>query len=292
MRPGRLDGGLAHPSAATRTNRVFRGQLRDSQRGRHVDQLRHGLRIHLFHDPGAVDLNGALADAELARNDFIRCPFRHEVENLPFASRKCLEACPHGVMPTQLLANGAVTRERFLYAIEQLVLAERLLEKIERAMLHGFDGHRDVAVSGDEDDGRDRAASVELLLEIETAHAGHADIEQEAARLSGIVVRQKRGGTVIRDSVESQRFQEQAQGGAGGRIVIDDMDGGCAFRHGKQFAAVLHEGEYARLRTGVRIFRSESQYVSSTIGYAEARIFRPVATGHPAFGCRRSGTWR
>jgi hypothetical protein len=43
-------------------------------------------------------------------------------------------------------ARFRVPRQRALHAIEQFLVAERFLQEIECAVLHGFHGHRDVAV--------------------------------------------------------------------------------------------------------------------------------------------------
>ena len=58
-------------------------------------------------------------------------------------------------------------------------------------MLHGFDRHRHIAVTGHENHRDHGAAQVELLLQLEAAHAGHADVEQQAARLRGLVSREE-----------------------------------------------------------------------------------------------------
>ena len=55
------------------------------------------------------------------------------------------------------------------------------------AVLHGLDGHRYVAVPRDEDHRDDRALEVQLLLQLQPAHAGHPHVQHQAARLRGVV---------------------------------------------------------------------------------------------------------
>ena len=89
-------------------------------------------------------------------------------------------------------ARFSVSRDqRALHAIEQFLVAKRLLQEIEGAVLHGFDRHRDVAVAGDEDDRDRRAAQVQLVLHLEPAHARHAHVEHQAAGLRRVVARQE-----------------------------------------------------------------------------------------------------
>ncbi len=77
-------------------------------------------------------------------------------------------------------------------------------------------------MTGDEDDRQDRTAQVQLLLELQTAHAGHAHIEHQAARLPGIVALEKLLSRRQRGGGESHRLEQQSQRVSNGFIVIDD----------------------------------------------------------------------
>jgi len=82
-------------------------------------------------------------------------------------------------------------------AIDEVLVAERLLQEIEGPVTHGFHRHGDVAVAGNEDHRDDCTLLVQGLLQLEAAHAGHADIEHETARLMGV------GGTQYSRSLKS-----------------------------------------------------------------------------------------
>ena len=56
---------------------------------------------------------------------------------------------------------------------------EGLREELGGAGFHGFDGGRDVAVAGEEDDGRVGGAG-ELALKLKAGHAGKIEVEDEA----------------------------------------------------------------------------------------------------------------
>ena len=63
--------------------------------------------------------------------------------------------------------------------------------KSKRAVLHGLYRHRHIAMAGHEDHRDDRAAQVQLFLQLQAAHARHAHVEHQAARLVRVVAGQK-----------------------------------------------------------------------------------------------------
>jgi len=87
-----------------------------------------------------------------------------------------------------LRAGLASARQRAFDGAQQLVLVERLLEKIDGAALHGLHAHRHVAESSDEDGGHGAVGLEERGLKVETAGAGQANIEHEARHSIGQVV--------------------------------------------------------------------------------------------------------
>ena len=86
-------------------------------------------------------------------------------------------------MLRERIAVARIALERALDPVDEILIAEGLLQKVERSVLHGFHRHGNVTVSGDEDDRNGRAAQVELLLQLDAAHARHAHIEHQAAGL-------------------------------------------------------------------------------------------------------------
>jgi hypothetical protein len=55
---------------------------------RHANQVRQAPRLHLFHDPGAVDLDGSGADIELRRDPLVGIADHEAIEHLALARRK------------------------------------------------------------------------------------------------------------------------------------------------------------------------------------------------------------
>jgi hypothetical protein len=60
------------------------------------------------------------------------------------------------------------------------LIAERLDQELDRSSLYRPDGHRDVTVSGDEDDWNLNVRCREVSLEIEATSARQPDIEHKA----------------------------------------------------------------------------------------------------------------
>ena len=77
--------------------------------------------------------------------------------------------------------------EHALDEAHELVLLEGLLDEIHGPLLHGVDCHRNVAMAGDEDDGQGRVVFDEPVLQLQAGHSPHADIDDQAGHLAGIV---------------------------------------------------------------------------------------------------------
>src|ERR1043165_8006599 len=100
-------------------------------------------------------------------------------------------------------AVPGIALERALYTIYEILVSKRLLQEIESALLHGLDRHGNVAVPGDEDDWQRGTPQIQLLLQLDAAHAGHAHIEHQATGLIVLVLLEKLAGRGERTGVEA-----------------------------------------------------------------------------------------
>jgi hypothetical protein len=128
-----------------------------------------------------MDLDRALAQVEVAGDDLVRLAGHDQAEHLGLAWRQRLEPRADCIALAEQAPRRSVLPERLRDAVEQVLVPERFLDEIHRAGLHRLDGHWDVAMTRDEDDRQDRMTRAELLLQLEAAHAGHADVEHHAA---------------------------------------------------------------------------------------------------------------
>src|ERR1700724_2289483 len=92
-----------------------------------------------------------------------------------------LEARPQRGDRRFVLQPRAISREAQLDRVQQVLIAERLGQELDRSSLYRLNGHRDIAVSGDEDDRNVNVRRRELSLKIETASARQPDIEHKAS---------------------------------------------------------------------------------------------------------------
>ena len=144
-------------------------------------EVRERVRFHFLHHARAMNLHvQALGQVQVARDDLVGLAGHDQVEHFALARRERLESLPDHVALGEH-ATAAHLFQRLVDAVQQVLVAERLLDEIDGARLHCLDGHRHVAVSRDEDDRQDRVTLVELHLQLQAAHAGHADVEYEAA---------------------------------------------------------------------------------------------------------------
>jgi hypothetical protein len=66
--------------------------------------------------------------------------------------------------------------------VEQILVAEWLGQELDRSALHRRDGHRNVAMPGDEDDRKVDIRGGELSLKVEAASPGQSYIEHKTSR--------------------------------------------------------------------------------------------------------------
>ena len=79
--------------------------------------------------------------------------------------------------------------------------------------------------------GIDGSAQIELLLQLQPAHARHADVENEASRLRGLVGGQKFLRGSEQSAIEANRLEQDTHGVAHPRVVVDDHHSGSLVLH-------------------------------------------------------------
>src|SRR5688500_9546856 len=103
-----------------------------------ADSVRHPYedgerpRSHLLHDMLAVDLDRALARTQLSCDLLVEEPCHHERHHFPLArSQPTISTAQLGDLGP-LLARVAVTFERLLNRVEQLLVTEGLGQELDR----------------------------------------------------------------------------------------------------------------------------------------------------------------
>src|SRR6202035_3180440 len=202
--------------------RCFR---REVQLVDHPRQVRQRSGLHLSHDLAAVDFYSDLADADVVGDLFVKAAGHHQGHYLTLAGGEGLEARPQRGDRRFILQPRAISREAQLDRVQQVLIAERLGQELDRSSLYRLDGHRDVAVSGDEDDRNVNVRRRQLSLKIETTSAGQSDIEHEAGGSVRAPFAQKFGNRSQGLGLQADGPDQAAERLADPRVVIDDDDG-------------------------------------------------------------------
>jgi hypothetical protein len=193
----------------TGDNEISERQLAGGSR--QVHQIGNGARIKLFHHPRTMDLDCPLTDAQTEGDDLVGVAAGDPVHHLAFSRTEGIQAPQGDLAGLRPCAARRVCLESALNTVEQFLVAKGLLHEIECAAAHRFDGHRNICVSRHEYDRDCRAARIELALQVRATQAGHANIQQQTARLRIPVGREELlGGFACRRRVAG-RLQQQAE---------------------------------------------------------------------------------
>lgn len=190
----------------------------------------HRIRSELFHDAATLSFDGPLGRAEFKGDLLIQHALREEQANLALPRGELLEEIA-------ILLQGIVRGVRCIRAIErgldcsqQFLALKRLGEEVHRPSLHCFDRGGYIALSADKHDGETRLVIGYDLLEFQTGHFGHVQVEQQACRSGGNARAQKLRSRGIDLYVVVVRSQQTRDAAEQVRIIIDDVDGAsCGF---------------------------------------------------------------
>src|ERR1700759_3527255 len=97
---------------------------------------------------------------------------------LPWTQR--VKTSPEVGQSILFLAPNPIAREAKLNAVEEVLIPEGFCEELDRAALHRLHRHGDVAVPGDEDDGKFPVRCGKFALKIKTALLRQSHVEDQA----------------------------------------------------------------------------------------------------------------
>src|SRR5262249_42904427 len=122
-----------------------------------------------------------------------------------------------------LVQPGALaTRDTLLDRVEHLLIVERLGEELERASLHGANGHRDIGASGDEYDRQFEAEFGQFLLQLEPAEIREVNVKHQTVSILQAIVTQALCGGSKRLHMQASSAGQPRQGDTNGHIVVND----------------------------------------------------------------------
>src|SRR5690554_1421373 len=185
----------------------------------HSYQCRQAVGLHALHHPGAVEIHGLDADAQLLgylavasalhqRQQHVPLPWGELIQALLYFAR--LWCCGGG---PRTLAQGP------LHAVQQQLLVVGLLDEVHRPGAEGAYHYGHIGMGADEDHRQLTAALAQGVLHRQPAHAGHADIQQYAGRyvFAAAVEKNLAGGEGHR--LQTYRLQ-QPDGGLQHALIV------------------------------------------------------------------------
>src|SRR5262249_23728610 len=185
-----------------------------------------------------MSLHRGLAGAKLRRNLLVPQAGHGERHHLALALRQRFVPPADLGQTGPLMSCRAVTINRVLHRVEQLLVTKRLSQKVHRASLQGLHRHRNVPVRGDEHDLDRWIRMGQLTLKIEAAHSRKSHVQHKAARGVRPLGLQEFLWCLERLRSETHRAEKSRQGFTYRWIVVDDVDDRVVAAHGRS----LHPG--------------------------------------------------
>src|SRR5260221_1195798 len=148
---------------------------------RHSNQFCQRLRLHLPHHVAAMNLHGDLADTELKSYLFIEHTRNHQAHDFALALAQGLVAMSQRGKVTALTACRAVAIQSLVDRIQQVLVFEGFSQKLHSTRFHGPHRHRNISMTGDENDGNVDSCICQLALQVETVDSGKAHVQNKTA---------------------------------------------------------------------------------------------------------------
>jgi hypothetical protein len=136
--------------------------------------------VHFSHHLPSVDLDRDFAHAEIKRDLLVESPCRDQCHHLSLARGQSLEARAELGDRALAVKPCAVLRQALIDGVKQILGAEWLCQKLYRTILHRLHGHRDIAVTGNEDNREPNVCRREVALEVKATSAWQSDVQHEA----------------------------------------------------------------------------------------------------------------
>jgi hypothetical protein len=171
-----------------------------------------------------VDLDGDLAGADFPSDLLVHESASGQRHHLAFARHQRGIARLERKPGIAARAARAVALQRMADGVEQFLFAERLGQEIDGTAFHRAHGHRDVAEAGHEDDRQGHAVAIQLVLQVESAAALQAHVEQQAAAHLGPRCLCELGHAAVAGRIHADRAQQARQAVAHVGVVVDHVD--------------------------------------------------------------------
>src|SRR6267143_6177143 len=131
-------------------------------------QLGDGVHAELLHDAATVLFDRLFCGPQLRRDLFVHPAGDDQSKDFPLTRRQLLHSRPKAGELGTFMSRRGVSLECLTHRGGEILLPERLREKLHRSRLHRAHAHRDGTVSRDEDDGNWSLLRVEYTHEVQS----------------------------------------------------------------------------------------------------------------------------
>src|SRR5580698_2165590 len=173
---------LGGSPGTSRHRSSYYGSTHKAELSGHLDQVRDGIGLHLFHDPASVRLHSNFADPQIAANLLIRPAGDNQGHYLAFPSGQQLVPVPEGLHLHLAAECDAAAFEGLPDSSQEHLIAEWLGQKFLRSGFHGADRHRNIAVASNKNDRHLNPFDGHSLLQVKSVEAWEGNVEDQAAR--------------------------------------------------------------------------------------------------------------
>src|SRR5713101_8176923 len=202
---------------------AMRGSLDTHNPRGYAHEVGQGPCAHLAHGRAPMDFDCDLAYSKIAGYLLVHLPGRHHHHHLLFAGGQCSEP----LLDSRNIVIGnpplSIAFDGHHHRIEHVLITEWLRKKIHCASFHRTDRHRNIAISGHHDYRQANTCLGQLGLELEPAHIGQADVDNDASRLIRKAGVEKVASRSVGSGVKSHRVEQALQRTAQRWVVVDHV---------------------------------------------------------------------
>ena len=136
---------------------------------RHSHQIGQRLGMHFVHYPPAMDFDRVFGYVQFGCNLFVKEPGNYVLHNFLFARSERVIQILQLMHLGMLLAVSQIAFYRLFNCPQQVMLIERLSEKLNRSRFHGLHRSWDIAMACKENNGDLHSDLGHALLQVEPA---------------------------------------------------------------------------------------------------------------------------
>jgi hypothetical protein len=129
-----------------------------------------------------MDFDGGFGDAHLTGDLFVQSALCDSYHCRPLTRRKIFETRSEGVKRFFIRPPRAISLESKVYGVQKVLVPEGLSQELDRARFHRLHSHRDIPMSGDENDRRPRTNGGQITLKFQPAPPRQPYIQHKTRR--------------------------------------------------------------------------------------------------------------